>query len=596
MEKTRKITRSDLILGGVFLVFLIFAAQLVKLQIVQHEDYLAKAKAMQKSSRVLKAMRGEIYARDADGSVAPLVLNETVYEVAADPHILYDGDELDMTKFNDLKNILQTVAADNVRAGAFDDGFSESSRYVLLAKQVTRTQALQIKAAVTEKDIPGVTLSPGSRRVYVEDTMAAQTLGFVNVDGDGQYGVEQYLDKELRGEDGLLESVRDARNTPLPIGIDEIDVPAQDGDNVVLTIDRNVQNQVEESLKNGLASIGATKGSVVVLNPENGEVMAMANYPTYNPAKYYEVQDAEVFQNKIVSYAYEPGSVIKSLAMGAALDTGAVKPEDTYYNTGCVDVDDAHICNASRQVDERTMDMTQVLGWSLNTGMVWVLQQMGGGDITLAARQTLYNYYTDHFLLGKTTGIEQVGEAAGSIILPDTIDGARVVYSNMVFGQGMNVTNLQVAASFAAAINGGDYYKPHLLAGTYNDKNFVPYQKSEPSLRNVLQPETSQTLKEMLHEARKTYTINLGNDQGFYVGGKTGTAQIYDENTHTYSETMTVGTYVGYGADANKTPKYVIMVRVDPEGGKQLGGQYDAMPIFNEISNYMLRYLGVSKP
>jgi cell division protein FtsI (penicillin-binding protein 3)/stage V sporulation protein D (sporulation-specific penicillin-binding protein) len=389
--------------------------------------------------------------------------------------------------------------------------------------------------------------------------------------------------------------VRDVRNTPLAIGINDISIPAKNGDNVVLTIDRNVQSQVELSLKEGLERMGAESGSVVVLNPQNGEVMAMANYPTYDPAEYGKVENAEVFQNKTVSYAYEPGSIMKSMAMGAALDLGAVRPGSQYHNTGCTQIDDAEICNLSRQVDGQTLDMTGVLAWSLNTGMVWVLNQMGGGDITMAARQSLYDYYTARYQFGRLTGIEQIGETAGFISQPDTVHGARVVYSNMMFGQGINVTNLQVAAAFSAAINGGKYYRPHIIAGTYNNDSFVP-QKTESPMEGTLKPETSTELKEMLHEARKIYGVNPRNDQGFYVGGKTGTAQIYDEATGGYSETQTVGTYIGYGADGTKTPKYVIMVRVDPTKNKHFNGSDDAMPIFNEISNYMLRYMGVSKP
>jgi cell division protein FtsI/penicillin-binding protein 2 len=589
-----KIPRSNILLVATFGAFLLIIIKLIDIQVAQHDKYLASANALQVSSRTLKAERGEIFARDADGSIAPLVLNKPVYTVAADPHLYHDGDTLNQEKFNTLKASIEKLLGDQLADGAFD-GFKPGLRYKILAKQITRDQAEQVQQLAQDKDLPGISLQAGTKRVYIENNLAAQALGFVNYDGEGQYGVEQYLDKKLRGTDGLLQTVRDVRNTPLAIGINDVSIPAKNGDNIVLTIDRNIQSQVELSLKEGLAKVGADSGSAVVLNPENGEIMAMANYPTYDPADYSKVTDSEVFQNKTVSYAYEPGSILKSLAMGAALDLSVVTPDSQYHNTGCTQVDDAEICNAMRHVDGRTLDMTGVLAWSLNTGMVWLLNQMGGGSITLEARQKLYDYYTSHFQLGKLTGIEQVGETAGFINQPDTIHGARVVYSNMMFGQGINVTNLQVAAAFAAAVNGGKYHQPHLVAGTYNNDTFAANKVADP-IDNVLKPETSQNLKEMLHEARKIYTVNPRNDQGFYVGGKTGTAEIYDEATGLYSETQTVGTYIGYGADGTKTPKYVIMVRVDPTKNKHFNGSDDAMPIFNEISNYMLRYMGVSKP
>jgi cell division protein FtsI/penicillin-binding protein 2 len=598
MEHSSKISRANGLLLAVFAVFLIFAWRLGTIQIEQHDAYTALATAQQTSSQTLKASRGEIFAKDEDGEIAPLVMNETVYDVVVSPSLYFsdDGSSRKNDDYNSLKSTLtDIIGADNVTDGAFDSKFIGTSQYDVVAKQVSRDTAQKIKDAVTKKDLPGVTLSPESKRVYIEGTMAAQTLGFVNADGVGQYGVEQALNTELTGTNGLLESVRDARNNPLTIGVNDVDIPAKNGDNVVLTLDRNVQSEVEDDLQSGLESVGASEGSAVVMDPQSGAILAMANYPTYDPANYGKVTDAEVFQNRVVSYAYEPGSVLKSLAMAAALDTGAVTPDTTYTDEGCTQVEDAKICNASRQVDGETFNMANVLGWSLNTGLVWVLRdKMGGGDITLQARQTIYNYYTDHFQLGKKTGIAQTGEAAGTIQKPDTPNGAKVVYSNMVFGQGLNVTNLQVAAAFSAAINGGTYYHPYLLAGTYNDDKFVAEKAKDP-IKNVLNHDKSEELKEMLYEARKVYAVNTPNDQGFYVGGKTGTAQIYNPNGGGYEENTTVGTYVGYGADKTKTPKYVIMVRIDPKPGQNFGGT-DAQAIFNKISNYMISYMGLSKP
>ncbi|MDR1300099.1 MAG: penicillin-binding protein 2 [Candidatus Nomurabacteria bacterium] len=592
MEGNRKIARSDLLIGVVFLVFAGFVWRLADLQIAHHDEYMSKANAMQVRSRILPAARGEIYALDADGSPAPLVLNEPVYEIAADPHLFYDGEKLDIDKHDALAEILRAALGDRVRAEGLEN-FDEESRYTLLAKQVSRTEAQSIQAAIKDRNIPAVSFTPSNRRVYIEGPLAAQTLGFVNMDGEGQYGIEQYLDDDLKGRDGLLQSVRDARDTPLPIGIHEIDIPAKDGDNIVLTIDRNIQSQVEDALKRGLDNVGATTGSIIVMNPQSGEVMAMANYPSYDPANFGKVENAEVFQNKIVSYAYEPGSVTKALTMGAGLDSGAITPSSTYLNSDCIDVDDAKICNVEKGLN-RTLNMTDVLTYSLNTGVNYVLNQMGGGENNLQGRQVLYNYFTDHYRFGQPTGIEQMGESAGFLNPPDTPHGARVVYANMAFGQGLNITMLQFASAFCAAVNGGNYWKPALVAGTYDGGEFSrknPYLAAE----GVLKPESSQDLRNMLIDARLSFSRGV-YDGGFRVGGKSGTAQIYDANTMTYSESDYVGTYVGFGVDKDNSPKYVIMVRVDDSHAGGFAGSVAAMPIFNEISTYMLSYLGVSKP
>lgn len=592
MNRTAKIARTDLLLGIIFVAFLVFVWRLIDIQVVKHDEYMAKANALQITSRVLRAERGRIYAKEADGSIVPLVLNETVYDVAVDPYVFWSEEgEFDFQSFGVLREVVNTSIHSKVVNGAWGR-FYEDSRYVLLARQISRTEALKIQELIQEKEINGVSLARGTRRVYVENSLAAQTLGFVNMDGAGQYGIEQYLDKELRGTDGLLESVRDARNTPLPIGIHEIDIPAIDGDDVVLTIDRNVQAKVEETLAAGLDNVGATKGSVMVMNPQNGEVIAMANFPSYNPSEYSKVADTELFLNATTNYAYEPGSVVKVLTMGAGLDTEAVKRDTKYANRDCIEVDDAKICNVLTGLNT-TLNMTDVLANSLNTGVNFVLEQMGGGENNLQARKTLYEYFTNHYRFGKLTGIEQTGENSGVLSLPDTVHGARVVYANMVFGQGMNITMAQFVSAFTAAVNGGKFWQPHLVAGVLKDGVLQP-KETKLVQDDVLKQEASQELKEMMLEARREATGGI-YDSGYNVGGKSGTAQIYDATTGKYSDNLYVGSYAGFGADRDGDLKYVIMVRVDDSKIGGFAGTDAAMPIFNEISNYMINYMGVNK-
>lgn len=592
MDKTTRIARTDLLLGVVFVVFLAFAWRLIDIQVVRHDEYMAKANALQISSRVLRAQRGRIYARDADGSVVPLVLNETVYDVAVDPYMFWnEAGEFDFHSFGILHEVMNEALGRKVLDGVWGR-FYEGSRYVLIARQVSRVEALKIQELVKNREVDGVSLSPGSRRVYIEDGLAAQVLGFVNLDGEGQYGIEQYLDGELRGRDGLLESVRDARNTPLPIGIHEIDIPAEDGDDIVLTIDRNIQVKAEEALAMGLSKVGATRGSVVVIDPNSGEMMAMANFPSYNPAEYGNVTDPALFLNATTNYAYEPGSVAKVLTMGVGLDTGAVSRNSTYANRDCIEVDDAKICNVLTGLN-KTLTMTDILSNSLNTGVNFVLEQLGGGENNLQARQTLYDYFTGNYRFGKLTGIEQPGENLGVLSLPDTVHGARVVYANMVFGQGMNVTMAQFTSAFMAAVNGGNFWRPHLVAGVLEDGVLQP-REAELVQEGVLKTEVSQELKEMLLKARRVATSGI-YDGGYNVGGKSGTAQIYDAATGKYSDDLYVGSYAGFGADREGSLKYVIMVRVDDSRIGGFAGTDAAMPIFNEISNYMINYMGVSK-
>jgi cell division protein FtsI/penicillin-binding protein 2 len=278
------------------------------------------------------------------------------------------------------------------------------------------------------------------------------------------------------------------------------------------------------------------------------------------------------------------------------MDAGVIGRESTFHNPGCVQIDDAKICNVERRVDGQQMSMTQVLQYSLNTGAVWVLERMGGGQINLQARQTFYKYTTENFRLKGLTGVEIAGESNSVIYPPDDPGGARVRYANMTFGQGEQLTMIQVTAAFCAAINGGDYYQPTVLLGT-TDSSGKTLKENQPKLvqQNSLRPEVSDNLKEMLQQARYLGASGKIKDNGFYVGGKSGTAQKIDPATGKYSDTLTTGTYIGFGADKTTTPKYAIMVRVDDARVGGFAGSAAAQPIFDALSNFMIQYEGISK-
>ena len=195
---------------------------------------------------------------------------------------------------------------------------------------------------------PGMLYQQGSIRDYPENGLGAHVLGFVNAAGDGQYGVEGALEKRLKGQNGLLQAVTDVRNVPLTVGKDNIRIEAKAGENLALTVDRNIQSYTESALKNGVEAARATEGSVIVMNPNNGRVLAMANYPSYNPAEYAKQTNAAVFMNNVTMTPFEPGSIIKSFSFAAAIDKGAVTPSTVYNNTDCIKVADRTMCNALR--------------------------------------------------------------------------------------------------------------------------------------------------------------------------------------------------------------------------------------------------------
>lgn len=560
------------ILGAVFVIRLFF------LQVIMHSHYEAEALREHVSKFTIEAKRGQIYAHDGKNNYAAMVLNEPVYTVFADPRFVKDH-----TK---VENALRKIAGGNLVKG-FEDGLRDEKRqYVVLARNVNKSQADLIKKE--KLDSQGIGLQESEKRVYPENQLAAQVLGFVNGEGKGQYGIEEGINDLLSGKDGQLKAVTDVHGIPISVGQESVQTPPQNGKNVVLTIDRNIQNKVEQALKTGLERSKATKGSIVVMDPNTGKILAMANAPTYNPNDFSQVTDYTVFQNRIVSDPYEPGSVIKALTMGIGLNERKIEPRTTYNNTGSIKIDDATIRNVLTS-PTGAVTMTQVLQYSFNTGAVWVLEQLGGANqINQAAKDKLYAYFTNNYLFGTRTGIELAGEAKG---LVPTSDESDVTYANMTFGQGVNISMLQVAGAFSAAINDGQYYTPQIVDGYLDDKK--QFTAKAPTMRknDVITPDSSAKLRQMLAEARAKGLVT-GDKPGYTTGGKTGTAQVYNPQTGRYDDKATIGSYLGFGGQDK--PQYVIMVRVDDATIAGYSGSAAAAPIFTDISNWMIDYLQIA--
>jgi len=573
-------TRTRILVGLMIVLGAVFVVRLFQLQVLQHEYYQQQAILEHTTKFTIPASRGLIYARDGTDKFAPLVLNEPVYTVYADPVYVKDT-----TK---VAEAMRRIAGGNV-TDKFEDNLKNNKlRYTVLARQISKTQADLIK----KEDLDGVGLQQETKRVYPEDALASQTLGFVNGEGEGQYGIEQALNGDLAGKDGLLKAVTDVHGIPLSVGSESVQTPPQNGKNVVLSIDRNIQSKTEQLLKAGLDKAKATKGSVLVMDPNNGRVLAMANWPTYNPNDFKHVTDYSVFSNKTVSDPYEPGSVLKALTMGVGLNVGRIQPNTTYNNQTIVKVDDAVIRNVLTAPTGQ-VTMTQVLEYSFNTGVVQVLKWLGGGDeINQKGKEVLYKYFTENYMFGQKTGIKLAGEVAGEIVSPDDPQGGNVRYANMSFGQGMSANMVQVLSAFAASINGGTYYEPQIVDG-YLGSDLKTFTSDPSKIRRtgVLSADSSAKLRQMLHDAREGSSVSHGEKGGYYTGGKTGTAQVYDPKTGNYSETETIGSYLGFGGQDK--PQYVIMVRVDDAHNGGYSGSAAAAPIFTELSNWMLDYLQI---
>jgi cell division protein FtsI/penicillin-binding protein 2 len=297
-----------------------------------------------------------------------------------------------------------------------------------------------------------------------------------------------------------------------------------------------------------------------------------------------------LYTNRTTEAPYEPASVCKPFIYAAALQEGKITPDDTYVNNGYTIVDDRQMWNASRDLKHGVINFRTALDYSFNTGSIEVLRRLGDGRISKSARMTMYNYLTNTFRLGQKTDIE-VYEAKGQIIRPEEDEGNAERYANMIFGQGMNLTMVQVLAAFSSIVNGGEYYKPTVMAGKMVNGEYVPNEANGADHRAISE-ESSAVMREMLATVREQ-SWNGGDDDpaGYIVGSKTGTGETLNDDG-TYTSEKTVVGVAGYGMSSRPgaMPEYTILVRVD---GETLLWGSEAIKVFTRLSNYMIEYLRI---
>ncbi len=544
-------------------VFAIFIIRLFYIQVIQHNHYRAAALSGQLKEYEIPASRGVIEAHDGN-KIVPIVLNIDTYTLFADPKFITDP----------AQTAARIANAIGGNAKDYEQKMRADSRYSVLTKKLTKAQKQKIEQ-LNEK---GIGLRAESIRAYPQGNLAAQVLGFVNDENKGTYGIEQFLDASLRGKPGELKAITDINGIPLVASSDNVRREPVPGKRTILTLDITVQRRAEELLKNQVINTRAKSGSVIVLDPSSGAVKAMANYPTYNPAEFYKVKDPAVFTNNSVGSPLEVGSTMKTLTVAAGLDTGAIKANGGFFDPAVLTIDDHKIKNVEEDGGAANRSIADILHFSLNTGAVYVLKQLGGGTINQQARSVWHDYLTKHYFFGTKTGIEQGYEAEGNVPDPNEGYGLNLKYANTTFGQGLTITPLQLAAAFAATINGGTYYRPHLVESKAANEAYV-------IKKNVVSPQVSEDLRNM-HQNTITRYLSVGIARsGYNIGGKTGTAEIANPAGGYYTD-RTNGTFIGFvGGDK---PQYVVMVRIDEPKVSYYAGTAAAAPLFRDVTNMLI--------
>lgn len=548
-------------------------ARLGYLQIVKNGEYRALALAEHQRKYEMPAARGQIYLQDGQTKV-PLALNQQLKLLYADPSIIGDKPA----------TAARLAAVTGEPAQKYIEAMQNGKEYAVLKTRVTEEMAGEIR----KLDLRGIGMANQSYRTYPEGQLASQVLGFVNNEGNGQYGIEGFLNSELKGQAGLLNAKTDTNGVPIAT-TDNLSKAPVDGTSVVLTLDRNIQAQAERFLAEGVKKVGAESGSVLVMDPNTGAVRAMASYPSYDPNGYASVKDYQLFRNPIVSDQYEPGSGFKVVTMAAGLDKGGIKADTVYNDSGCETVNGYQVCNSVGRKYGPNTSMTAVLRDSLNTGVMMILRSMGSdpAKITPAAKQTFYRYITDSFRFGRRTGVEQAGEATGSVNKPNSSD---VNYANMSFGQGISTTTIQMVQAFSVIATGGRMYKPYLVEEKTGPGGVRVKTKPLLVKDRVISEQAARETAAMMKVAVEQGSGRPARTPGYSIAGKTGTAQIPNPNGKGYIPDKNIGTFVGFAP--MEDPKFVIMVKIDKP--KTAGfAESTTVPVFANITRWLLQYYAI---
>ncbi len=552
---------------GVGLFILLALARLFFLQIVNHQYYLALAEGRHSLYRELLPSRGRLFLQNLKKGeeLTPLAVNRDVFSVVADPKLVDEPAKA-------ARILAQKLGLDEleVKARVIKTG----SQYEIIKKQVSAETVDELKL----EKLVGVSFERQPYRFYPEKEIGSQLAGYYGVDKDGQpegfYGLEGYFDELLTGKPGYFSGEQDAAGAWLPLAKRESQEPV-DGADLVLTVEQTIEYVACEKLKKGVEEYKAKGGAVIIINPKTGAILAMCNWPAFDPNNYNQVKDIRFFNNQAIFTPYEPGSVFKAMTMAGALDAGKVLPDTKYIDKGAVKIGDRVIKNAAEKVyGEQTM--TGVLKESINTGAVFASQQLG---------QELFRKYVKDFGFGVLSGVELDTEAPGNI---SSLEKRGEIYiATASFGQGIAVTPLQLVMAFGAIANNGKLYKPRIISEIrYPDGRI---EKREPQfVRQVISPRTARLLSAMLTTVVREGHGKSAQVEGYYIAGKTGTAQIPGPEGG-YVEGATEQTFIGFGPVDD--PVFVMLVKYDePE---RLFAEYTAVPTFGEIAKFLLQYLEV---
>ena len=546
--------RINLVLILIFLFAAAIFGRLFFLNVLNHDFYKALAEGQQKILTPVVGERGEIFF----GNGEPVAINKAGKYIFACP--------------KEIKKKKETAQALSEILNQDQEQILEKLEKINLFEAIKHRLSETEQQTLKEKGFEGIYLEDEIYRYYPQESLTSHITGFVGGNQEGQYGAEGFYDQVLRGKEILSEKQKG------PSGFLWFPSLKEEGrgKDLFLTIDAGIQFRAEELLYANQEKLSFESGQILVMDPISGEIIAMAAVPNFDPNHYSEIEDPEIFQNPLIQKIFEPGSVFKPVTMAGAIDKGVITPQTTYEDKGIVQIGGWPIYNYNQEVwGQRSM--TEVLEKSINTGAVFAERQLGHES---------FLEYIEKFGFFKKTGIDLQGEVASENL--ELKKAYEVNFATASFGQGVEVTPIQLARAFSVIANNGKLTQPHIVSSIMeNGSELEPESGSQET--QVISQKTSSQLTAMLVSVVEEGFSKAAQIDGYFIAGKTGTAQVswpaLGIQKRGYSP-KTIQTFIGFFPAFD--PQFLILVKLDNPQAKT--AEYSALPIFRELAQYIITY------
>ncbi len=548
--------RINFILVLIILLGAAIISRLVYIQIIHQDFYRALAQGQQKIFQEVSGERGEIFLNDKD-KLKTIAMNKSWEFCYAAPNEIKNKEDTAKT-LSQILSLNEEFVLEKLK--------KEDSFFEVLKKKLNENET----AALKNTNLAGIYIEEEKGRYYPLESSTAQLVGFVGGDGNGQYGLEGYYQDILKGENQFQEKERG----PFGYLAGLTQNQAERGSDLILTIDYNIQFKAEKLLEKSKEEFDIKEGTILVLDPNSGEIIALANFPNFNPNEYSKEENLAVFQNQIVQRSFEPGSIFKPITMAAALNEGKVTPQTTYKDEGFVKIGGHTISNYhNKRWGQRTM--TEVLQYSINTGAMFAEKAVGN---------KLFLEYIEKFGFFTPTGIDLQGEVFSTN--DEFKKGYEVNFATASFGQGIEVTPIQLARAFSVIANNGKLIKPYIVEKIVKNGKESETQ-TEIQNQSIISQKTASQLTAMMVSVVENGSAIKTKIPGYYIAGKTGTAQVpwsaLGISKSGYSN-QTIQSFIGFTPAFNS--KFLILVVFN--NPKTADASQSAVPIFKELAEYII--------